>query len=63
VLAQGPDLIPIPGTTQLARLEENLQATELALSPADLAALDAVAPKGFAAGERYPTERMKMLNL
>lgn len=63
VLAQGEDIIPIPGTTRLARLEENLRAADLTLSAADLAALDEVAPKGFAAGERYPAERMKMLNL
>jgi aryl-alcohol dehydrogenase-like predicted oxidoreductase len=63
LLAQGENLIPIPGTTKLARLEENIAATEVRLSAADLAALDAVAPKDFAAGERYPEERMKMLNL
>jgi aryl-alcohol dehydrogenase-like predicted oxidoreductase len=63
VLAQGEHLIPIPGTTKLARLEENIAASELKLGAEDLAALDAVAPKGFAAGERYPEERMKMLNL
>ncbi len=63
VLAQGEHLIPIPGTTKLARLEENIAAAELVLTNEDMTALAAVAPKGFAAGERYPEERMKMLNL
>ncbi len=63
VLAQGEHLIPIPGTTKLARLEENIGASTLVLTAEELAALEAVAPKGFAAGERYPEERMKMLNL
>ncbi|MBI2799795.1 MAG: aldo/keto reductase [Gammaproteobacteria bacterium] len=63
VLAQGDHIVPIPGTTKLARLIENLGAAELVLSTAEIAALEAVAPKGFAAGERYPEERMKMLNL
>ncbi len=62
-LAQGDHLIPIPGTTKLARLEENLGATDVVLAPEDFVALETVAPKGFAAGERYPEERMKMLNL
>jgi aryl-alcohol dehydrogenase-like predicted oxidoreductase len=63
VLAQGEHIIPIPGTTKLARLEENLGAQAITLSAADLATLEAVAPKGFATGGRYPEERMKMLNL
>lgn len=62
-LAQGDHLIPIPGTTKLARLEENLGATDVVLAPEDFVALETVAPKGFAAGGRYPEERMKMLNL
>lgn len=62
-LAQGEHLIPIPGTTKLARLEENLGAADVVLAPEDFVALETVAPKGFAAGERYPEERMKMLNL
>ena len=63
VLAQGEHIVPIPGTTRLARLEENLAAIDLQLSPDELAALEAVAPRGFAAGTRYPEERMRMLNL
>ncbi len=63
VLSQGSNIVPIPGTTKLARLEENLGAAAFSLSATDLAALEAVAPRGFAAGERYPAERMGMLNL
>ncbi|MGD9600999.1 MAG: aldo/keto reductase [Gammaproteobacteria bacterium] len=63
VLAQGQDIVPIPGTTRVGRLEENLAAAALTLTAEDLAELTAVAPRGFAAGERYPVERMKMLNL
>ncbi len=53
VLAQGPDVVPIPGTKRLAYLHENIGALDVVLSPADLAALDAVAPIGAAAGARY----------
>ncbi len=53
VLAQGPDVVPIPGTKRLAYLEENLGALDVVLSAADLAALDAAAPIGAAAGARY----------
>ncbi len=53
VLAQGPDVVPIPGTKRLAYLEENIGALDVHLSPADLAALDAVVPIGAAAGARY----------
>jgi aryl-alcohol dehydrogenase-like predicted oxidoreductase len=62
LLARGPDIIPIPGTRKLSRLEENIAATEIVLSPADLAAIDAIAPVGAAAGTRYPAERMAMVN-
>jgi aryl-alcohol dehydrogenase-like predicted oxidoreductase len=54
VLAQGEDIVPIPGTKRTKYLEENVGATALTLSPADLAALDAALPKGAAAGDRYP---------
>ncbi|MFC4533034.1 aldo/keto reductase [Sphaerisporangium dianthi] len=54
VLAQGFDIVPIPGTKSLARLEENVAATLLELSPAELAILDDLAPPGCAAGDRYP---------
>ncbi len=63
VLSQGQHIIAIPGTTKLARLEENAAAADLRLTAAEKASLEAVAPRGFAAGERYEAGRMKMLNI
>jgi aryl-alcohol dehydrogenase-like predicted oxidoreductase len=63
LLSRGSDVVPIPGTTKRARVEENAAAAEMRLSPADLAQLDEIAPKGAAAGERYPAAAMKSLNL
>jgi aryl-alcohol dehydrogenase-like predicted oxidoreductase len=60
VLAQGDDIVPIPGTTKVARIEENVGATTLKLSTAQLQRIEAVAPKGAAAGERYAD--MSMVN-
>lgn len=54
VLAQGEDLVPIPGTKRLAYLEENLGALDVALDADDLARIDAVFPVAAAAGARYP---------
>jgi len=54
VLAQGADVVPIPGTKRRRYLEENAAAAALSLSPDELAALDAVLPRGAAAGGRYP---------
>jgi aryl-alcohol dehydrogenase-like predicted oxidoreductase len=62
VLAQGEDVMPIPGTKRRAYLEENLGALELELTPADLARLDRIAPPGIAAGERYYEEALKLVN-
>ena len=53
-LARNPRLIPIPGTRRLDRLEENARAAEIRLTRAELDRLDAIAPKGVAAGARYP---------
>jgi aryl-alcohol dehydrogenase-like predicted oxidoreductase len=53
VLAQGDDIVPIPGTKHLSYLEENLAAADVILSEEDLAQIEELAPKGFAAGERY----------
>ena len=53
VLAQGEDIVPIPGTTRVEHLEENVAALEIELTADDLARLDEVAPKGVAAGDRY----------
>jgi aryl-alcohol dehydrogenase-like predicted oxidoreductase len=63
VLAQGEEVVPIPGTTRRAHLEENIAALELTLSPEDLARLNEVAPKGATAGERYPGPAMRAVNL
>ncbi len=53
VLAQGPDIVPIPGTKRVRYLEENLGAPDVTLTPDDLVRIDAVAPKGFTSGARY----------
>ncbi|MFD6166629.1 aldo/keto reductase [Oerskovia sp. NPDC060287] len=53
VLAQGHDVVPIPGTKRVRYLEENVAAAAVELSPEDLAELDAVLPAGAAAGDRY----------
>ena len=62
LLARGEDIVPIPGTKQRARLEENAQAVGIALSKSDLARIDAVAPKGVAAGARYAETGMQLLD-
>ncbi len=54
VLAQGEDVVPIPGTRRVRYLEENVAAAAVGLTPEDLAALDAAVPAGAAAGDRYP---------
>jgi aryl-alcohol dehydrogenase-like predicted oxidoreductase len=53
VLAQGNDMVPIPGTKRRTYLEENVAALNVQLSKSDLARIEEVAPKGFAAGSRY----------
>jgi len=53
VLAQGDDIVPIPGTTKVKNLEENVAAADIELTEDDLRRLDEVAPKGAAAGDRY----------
>ncbi len=62
VLAQGPDIVPIPGTKRLAYLEENLGAGAVHLTPEDLAQLDAILPPGAAAGDRYAAPAMKAID-
>lgn len=62
LLAQGPDVIPIPGSKHRTRLEENVASVEIRLAPDDLAALEAAAPKNVAAGTRYPAPAMAVLN-
>jgi aryl-alcohol dehydrogenase-like predicted oxidoreductase len=63
VLSRGQHLVPIPGTTKLPRLAENVAAVDIELSAQELAAIEEVAPKGFAAGDRYDERRMTMMNL
>lgn len=62
LLAQGEDIVPIPGTKKRARLEENVAAQNVQLSPEDLAQIDEIAPHGVAAGGRYHPEFMKAVN-
>jgi len=60
ILAQSPSIVPIPGTTKLPRLEENIAATELELTPDDLAEIDA--PQLEAEGARYSEANQKMID-
>ena len=62
VLAQGSDIVPIPGTKKMHYLEENVGAAEIELSAADLEHIAEVAPQGAAAGPRYPEAGMKHVN-
>ncbi len=63
ILAQGDDIIPIPGTKQRKYLESNVAAASLTLSTDELAQLDAIFPaQGAVSGERYSPESMKSLN-
>jgi aryl-alcohol dehydrogenase-like predicted oxidoreductase len=58
LLAQGPDIVPIAGTKRRAYLEENAAALNVTLTSADMAAINAAAPQGAAAGARYPAHMM-----
>jgi aryl-alcohol dehydrogenase-like predicted oxidoreductase len=62
VLAQGEDIVPIPGTKRRKYLEENARAVDVALTAAQIAALDAEFPLNAAVGERYPPAMMGALN-
>ena len=62
LLAQGKDIIPIPGTKRRKYLEENAGALNVKLSPADLRLIDEVAPRGAVAGLRYPETMMTWVN-
>ncbi|MGX1587850.1 aldo/keto reductase [Brevundimonas diminuta] len=62
VLAQGEDLVPIPGTRRIATLEQNAAAADIVLTSDDLARIEAVFPRGAAAGERYAPGGMSSLN-
>lgn len=63
LLAQGEDIVPIPGTKRQKYLEEDIAAVNIRLSPEELARIEKAAPKGVAAGQRYPEEGMSRVNL
>ncbi|HLI83886.1 MAG TPA: aldo/keto reductase [Bryobacteraceae bacterium] len=63
VLAQGEDLVPIPGTKRRKYLDENLAAGQVRLSADDLNRLDAIAPRGITAGLRYPEQHMRAIGI
>jgi aryl-alcohol dehydrogenase-like predicted oxidoreductase len=62
VLAQGPDVVPIPGTRSRTRLEENACAANVELTDAELVEIDEVIPRDMAVGTRYPEQAMSLLN-
>jgi aryl-alcohol dehydrogenase-like predicted oxidoreductase len=62
VLAQGQDIVPIPGTKRRKYLEENVGALEVMLTADDLERIEEAVPKNVAAGSRYPEAMMKLLN-
>ncbi|MFZ0799181.1 MAG: aldo/keto reductase, partial [Terriglobales bacterium] len=62
LLAQKPWIVPIPGTTKLTRLQENLGAVAIELTPDDLRQIDTVASKIPVQGERYPESFQKLVN-
>ena len=62
VLSQGKDVVAIPGTKRRKYLEENLKAPDVRLTRDELLALEAIAPRGIAAGDRYPSNMMSSVN-
>jgi len=62
VLAQGKDIVPIPGTKRRKYLEENIGALAVELTPADLARIDRAFPRGAASGERYAPKPLLAVN-
>lgn len=63
LLAQGEDIVPIPGTKRVKYLDENLGAVDVELTADDLNRINEIAPQGIAAGTRYPEAGMKGVNL
>ena len=63
VLAQGDDIVPIPGTKRVKYLQENVGALDVRLTPDDLARINAAAPAGAVAGARYPEAAMRSVNV
>jgi len=62
VLAQGHEVVPIPGTKRTKYLEENAGATEITLSPSDLARIEEAMPRSSIAGERYPPTSFALID-
>ena len=62
VLSRGDDIIPIPGTKRRRYLEENVAAADITFTADELARIDAIAPRGAAAGLRYPAAAMALVN-
>jgi len=62
LLAQGEDIVPIPGTKRRRYLEENVGALDVRLTPEELAEIDTILPPGAAAGPRYPERGMRTIN-
>jgi aryl-alcohol dehydrogenase-like predicted oxidoreductase len=63
ILAQGEDIVPIPGTKRRKYLEENIESVNIELTEEDIARINQVAPPGAAAGQRYNEASMKSVNL
>jgi aryl-alcohol dehydrogenase-like predicted oxidoreductase len=62
VLAQGDDIVPIPGTKRRRYLEENLGALDVRLTPEELAGIEEISPRGVASGDRYAPAMMSVIN-
>ena len=62
-MAQGNDIIPIPGAKSRNHLEENVKAIDIKLTPDDLARLDKIMPLGAAAGMRLTEEQLSRVNI
>ena len=62
LLRRHQDVIPIPGTSSIVRLEENIRAADVFLNEQDLNRIEHALPKGSAAGERYAPAMMKVVN-
>jgi aryl-alcohol dehydrogenase-like predicted oxidoreductase len=63
VLAQGDDVVPIPGTKRRTYLDQNVRTLEIELTPEDLATIEKAVPRGSVAGDRYAAEQMSRINL
>ena len=63
LLAQGPDIVPIPGTKRKSRVDENVGALDVRLDPEAVARISGALPPGAAAGARYPEPQMKAVYL